>query len=439
MSAKPSRYEEIIIESNDGSKTVDIRFGVASIDYYEDIFSPIITTKIIFGNTGTSVKGKDDKFQSLYDGLPIRGGERLSLKIGPNSNSNKGLDFATNPNDYLYVSSITNVITESQREFFVLNLVSREAITNETTRVPIKFPTSSPIDVSVKKILTDYLKTEKPVDIDETSNKYGFIGNLKKPFTLLVWLASKAVPTVKDGVAGFLFYQTQEGFKFKAIDKLITQEPKATYVYNAVNQSDIERDNDFIILQYTTERNQNLLEKLRLGAFASFRTAFNPINYKFTLPQEGLFKYDNYANKTKNLGQPVKLPPITNSSNQTLGEIPTRIISQIIDIGTFAPGVSLELNANPWEYQSQSIMRYNLLFTQVLNMTIPLNTNLKAGDIIECKFPKVTNEQATEYDDEKSGLYMIKELCHHFDDEISLTSMKLIRDTFGAYGTNNKQ
>jgi len=84
-------------------------------------------------------------------------------------------------------------------------------------------------------------------------------------------------------------------------------------------------------------------------------------------------------------------------------------------------------------------MRYNLLFTQVLNMTIPLNTNLKAGDIIECKFPKVTNEQATEYDDEKSGLYMIKELCHHFDDEISLTSMKLVRDTFGAYGTNNKQ
>jgi len=33
---------------------------------------------------------------------------------------------------------------------------------------------------------------------------------------------------------------------------------------------------------------------------------------------------------------------------------------------------------------------------------------------------------------------MIKELCHHFDPEGTYTSMKLIRDTFGKYGKNNK-
>ena len=32
---------------------------------------------------------------------------------------------------------------------------------------------------------------------------------------------------------------------------------------------------------------------------------------------------------------------------------------------------------------------------------------------------------------------MIKELCHHFDTNGSYTSMKLVRDTFGQYGTNN--
>jgi hypothetical protein len=32
-----------------------------------------------------------------------------------------------------------NVISESQKEFFELNLVSREAITNETVRVPKSF------------------------------------------------------------------------------------------------------------------------------------------------------------------------------------------------------------------------------------------------------------------------------------------------------------
>jgi len=33
---------------------------------------------------------------------------------------------------------------------------------------------------------------------------------------------------------------------------------------------------------------------------------------------------------------------------------------------------------------------------------------------------------------------MIKALCHHFDTTGSYTSLKLIRDTFGKFGTNNK-
>jgi len=78
------------------------------------------------------------------------------------------------------------------------------------------------------------------------------------------------------------------------------------------------------------------------------------------------------------------------------------------------------------------------LFTQVLTMTVPSITNLRAGDIIECQFPKTTTSKKKEFDPEQSGLYMIKALCHHFDSTGSYTSLKLIRDTFGKYGTNNK-
>ena len=84
-------------------------------------------------------------------------------------------------------------------------------------------------------------------------------------------------------------------------------------------------------------------------------------------------------------------------------------------------------------------MRYNVLFTQSLTIMIPSNTNLHAGDIIECNFPKTTTSKNKEYDQQQSGLYMIKELCHHFDTSGSYTSAKLIRDTFGQYGTNNKE
>ena len=441
-----SIYEQLFIESADQKKTVDIKLGAVSIDYYEDIFSPTITAKIIVTNTGNSVPGSDNQgrpdgeLQSIYNGLPLRGGERVALKIAGNSEKNPGLDFATKERDYLYVSSITNVFSETQRESFVLNLVSREAITNETSRVVKKYQTSSPISASVENIIKEYLKTNKKIDVDQTSNKYGFIGNLRKPFTVLVWLASKAVPEMakENSTAGFVFFQTKDGFHFKSIDNLITQTPKATYVYSQVNVSAAQVDADFNILSYYTNRNQNLLEKLRLGTYSSYRSFFNILDFTFTSPEEGLFKLEDYAGKSKNLGKKITLPKISPGANETLGDVPSRIITQILDIGTMEKGVSEEPNSDPFKYQSQAIMRYNVLFTQTLSMTVPSNTNLRAGDIIECLFPKTTISNKKEYDQDQSGLYMIKELCHHFDTTGSYTSMKLIRDTFGKYGTNSK-
>lgn len=439
MSIKKSVIEELTLEANDRSRSIDITTGAISIDYYEDIFSPIITATIKVVNTGNTITpdyNKDGEKQSIYNGLPLRGGERVSMKIAGNSPTNKGLDFSKKFEDYFYVSSITDVISESQRESFTLNLVSREAITNETVRVGRKYPPSLKISDSVDDILKNYLKTTKIGTIEKSSNKYGFIGNTRKPFSILVWLASKTVPESSgSATAGFVFYQTQDGFNFRSIDGLIQQKSKAVYTYSQAtvqyDEDEKKVNNDFKILNYLTEKNQNLIEKLKLGTYASHRMFFNPLDFSFSKPEEGVFKLEKYIGKSKNLGNQLKLPPLSEGSDKTLGDVPTRTITAIYDIGTLEQGVSKEINSDQGEYQSQSLMRYNILFTQTLSIMIPSNTNLRAGDIIECQFPKITQSEAKEYDTETSGLYMIKELCHHFDTERSYTSMKLVRDTFG--------
>ena len=436
--AEASLYETLVIQSNDQERTVDIRLGTVSVDYYEDIFSPTITAKIKVVNTGDTIglERNDPNRQSLYNGLPLRGGERVAMKILDRGERKTGLDFATNSDSYLYVSSITDVVSETQRESFTLHLVSREAITNETTRVVKKYSTGLSISDSVQKILKDVLKTNKFSDttIEKSQNKYGVIGNLRKPFTVLVWLASKAVPVSSgDATAGFVFYQTQDGFNFRSIDNLIDQQAKATYVYTEINQSSIERNNDFQITAYTTDRNQNLIEKLRLGTYASQRMFFDPLTFNFTTPDQGLFQLDEYKKKIKNLGDKLDLPLLSETTDKTLGQTPTRILSSVLDIGTMEKDVSTDENADPSKYQAQAIMRYNVLFTQTVSMTVPCNTNLRAGDVIRCEFPKISRTDGQRPDPEQSGLYMIKELCHHFEPTRSFTSMPLIRDTFGLY------
>ena len=439
MSIKKSLYDELLLESNDQSRTIDLVGGAILFEYYEDIFSPTITAKIKVidnGNVISPADNQDGDRQSIYNGLPLRGGERLSLKIAGNSSTNPGLDFSKKVDDYFYVSSITDVISETNRETFTLHLVSREAVTNETSRVTKKYTSS--IDQSVSSIIQNILQANKVGTIDQTSNKYSFIGNLRKPFTVLTWLASKSAPVVEggSGTAGFFFYQTVDGFQFRSIDLLNKQPVKATFIYSEATESydtdDKKNNNDFKILNYNIERNQNLIEKLRLGTYANVRYFFNPLTGGITDPGKIKFRQNDYRGKVTNLGrEEIKLPKLNNNSTETLGDVPTRIITSILDIGTMNRGVSREKNADPTEYQSQTLLRYNELFRQTFNVIVPSNTNLRAGDIIECLFPKITRNPAREYDEDQSGLYMIKELCHHFDARNSYTSLKLVRDTFG--------
>ena len=438
----PSIYEKFTIESSDGNRTVDIRQGVVGFVYYENILAPSVTATVVVVNTGGTIKNKEGKRQGIYNGLPLRGGERVVIKIAGNSKYNDGLDFSEDPTQYFYVGSISNVSVDAEKEIFTLNLISREAITNQTVRVGRKFPTSQTISDSVQDIIKDYLKSDKIGIIDQTQNKYGFIGNLKKPFAIMTWLASKSVAYVgpgKDSTAGYLFFQTQEGFNFRSVDNLIDQSPfEKDYTYSPGVVKFDDPSKDFKIIKYNIDRNQDLLGKLKRGAYSSERYYINPVSFK---PDIRHFKSSDYMGKDgiKNLGEAkIHLPSISENDDRSLGDLPTRIFVGMLDVGTVEKTTTdkgwndpAEINADPAKTQAQSMMRYNQMLTQVVEITVPLNTNLTAGAVIRCVFPSIDREKRKTPDSNSSGLYMISELAHYFDNKGSYTKLKLLRDSSG--------
>ena len=435
-----SIYEKFTVESADGSRTVDIRQGVVGFVYYENILAPSITATVVVVNTGGTIRGENGKMQGIYNGLPLRGGERVIIKIAGNSKSNNGLDFSKNVTQYFYVASIQNVDVSAEKELFTLHLVSRESITNQTIRVGRKFPTSQTISDSVSDIIKDYLKSDKFGTIDQTQNKYGFIGNLKKPFSVITWLASKSVAyngPGKDSTAGFLFYETQEGFNFRSIDNLINQDPfieDYTYSPGVVKFDDPSKD--FKIIKYSIDRNQDLMGKLQRGAYSSERYYINPVSFK---PDIRHFKSTDYMGDDgiNNLGdEKITLPSI--DDDKSLGDLPTRIFVGMLDVGTVEKTTTdkgwndpAERNADPAKTQAQSMMRYNQLMSQIVEITVPLNTNLNAGGVIRCIFPSIDRSKRKSPDVQSSGLYMIRELAHYFDGKGSYTKLKIVRDSSG--------
>ena len=449
----PCEYELITIESDQGV-TIDLRLGVVSFQYFEDLFSPTITAKmVIISTSGVVSDDKTKKIESLYNGLPIRGGERVAVRIKGNTNINKGLQFDT-PEKYLYVSKISNVIRDGQKEIFVLHLVSREAITNEVTHVKRKFEPYSLIDTHVKNILQNDLKV-KPNrylgKIDRASNKYGFLGNLKSPFQILVWLASKATPQTQTsgGYTGYFFYQTQSGFNFRSVDSLIRDgldgrtartNFKATREYTHKQFTDyIKETGDFNILAYSVSRNNDLLRKLIIGQYSNFTASFNPLNGRFSKVEEGTFNLLDILNQPKGkkfstLGDIPEVPTLLSDDGMGLGELPSRILSVVKDVGTLSKTATKEDTTGVSQTQREALVRYNLLFQQVVKIVIPLNTNLQAGEVVKLNF--LGAPEGSTYDRQQSGYYLIKELCHAFDTEQSITSMTVIRDTFGEFGQN---
>tara|TARA_Y100001937_G_scaffold46563_1_gene65359 strand:+ start:3036 stop:4418 length:1383 start_codon:yes stop_codon:yes gene_type:complete len=450
----PCEYEEITIQSDQGF-SVDLRLGVVSFQYFEDLFSPTITAKMVIVSTsGVVSSDKTKKIESLYNGLPIRGGEKVTVKIKGNSKRNKGLQFNTE-DTFLYVSSISNVIRDGQKEIFVLNLVSKEAITNELTHVTRRFDRDVPIDDNVKDILKNDLKV-KPSrfkgQVDRTSNKFGFIGNLKKPFQILVWLAAKSAPQMDTKpMAGYFFYQTKRGFNFRSIESLIEEGKtsitasemmsgkkvgaKAVYTHKQYTDR-INESGDDNILVYSVKRNNDLLRKLILGQYSSYVQSFDPYRGTFSKKDEGIFSLKDIIRdksgkkgKLKTLGERPEVPAIVSQSGEDLGQLPSKIVTLVNDVGTLSKKASTQTNSEMNLTQRQVLLRYNLLFQQVVSVIVPLNTEICVGDIVKFKF--LGTPEGETYDRQQSGSYMIKELCHAFDPEQSVTSMTVVRDTFG--------
>ena len=61
MSTQESRVKEVIIESNDKKRTADVTASLVEFQYFEDIFSPTITAKMVLINANQTIAPVNDE------------------------------------------------------------------------------------------------------------------------------------------------------------------------------------------------------------------------------------------------------------------------------------------------------------------------------------------------------------------------------------------
>ena len=267
----PAIYEVLTI-SKDG-KEVPLQGKTINFNYYESLYSPVVTANMMFVDAGGTTPDKKENLTSIKDGLPITALEDVKVKIQTKFGT---LDFTK---DAFKVTSSPIMDQESNRQTVLLNLVNDKEIKN--SEIPIFDRFVGKISDTVTKILLQKLGiTMDKIHVESTKNSYGVTGKSRGALNIILDLCRRSVPVKGD--AGYFFYQTQDGFNFKSIDSLLSQESKQKYIYSGALRENLENsDNDFkILMSPKLKKDQDITKALKNGTYVNRNVFFNPQTFE---------------------------------------------------------------------------------------------------------------------------------------------------------------
>ena len=441
---------------------------LVSFQYNEDIMWPS------YGGTMVIV----DNDQNVISDMPIQGYERVVVEVddltGKGRNNNGGV--------YTYefrVHSVFNRVSNNGAQVYTLGLISTEGLWNEGIRVNKKLEGNTSTVVS--KILDEYLKVRSDkIKVEPSATAIKLLPTKKAPYSVIRSLCPRTVsektsikiktnlgssvedndsesdenPQTSDkatGTAGYLFFQTNEGYHFKSIDKLVDGGEK----FDGDPVRNLGEDNEFTystarvgpeslnrIQEVVFESQIDMFKRLRQGAYSNICCYFNINTGEY---EERLYKLSDNWEEMAHLGSQTGV----GLGQRDLSKYPSRVMSTVINHENFYNDPDIASNEDKHggsgknsfpdfqkHYLSQGIARAGILFNQRLTISLTGHLELCAGDKIEIKIPdqKSDNKKENPWDPEYSGTYLIKNLNHQFmtgSNPKCHTVLELIRDSQG--------
>jgi len=289
------------------------------------------------------------------------------------------------------------------------------------------------ISATASTIISDILKSQKNIVLDTTANKLNVEGRGKKPFRLLGEIATRGVSAKSQNSAGYLFYETFDGYNFRSIDNLFDDtDATRAYIYN--NSTELPVGYESKIVSFNADQSISVSKNLKSGGYGTILETSNTYSHVFnTKAQEitteeqkvhGGIEVPELAKIFTDLFQSTVSKRFTKTDN--VGNLPTGSVEEQVDQAT-EPNLKLD------EVILQSAMTYNKLFSLEIEIVIPGDYTIRAGTIIHADFPQkdAKMEKGEDFDKELSGLYICADVCTHLTQSHTMTKMRLVRDSYG--------
>lgn len=382
---------DILLLSEDQSRTVSLMSHTASIDLFENITSPVMFAELHIADSA-----------GLLQSFPIIGEEYV--KITFKTPKNKG-----EPATFLFrVNEVKNktVNETNKRLSYTLQLCSAELMRNSNTLVNRK--ASDNISNIIRSIITDDITTQKPINIDPTIGIEDVLLTRLQPFQAIDMLRQRAVSSEYKS-SSFCFFENRKGFNFTTIERMIDEGGKqiATGNHDKVFFFDTARKDG---MENLTLRNIIAYNQL---TFVSALTQVNNGGINNQIQQFDLITGDlKKVTYTDNIGGDA----FKNSSTTSAGQNTTGFLKNHGKTTTVTKVIPMRSDKQPLQLTEKltNLQAYAQKITQnIVLIHIYGDSDINIGDVIECRFPSgEDSNKNTGVSRLDSGSYLVSKARH---------------------------
>ena len=418
-------------------KQFDILPVVQDIVIFESIFTQSITGIITILDT-----------TDLVNNGPIIGEEKLQIKLltpQVNEKPDTIIDYTKTPLDIYKIGGLRG--DGEKASVLSLHFASQEVYKNAISKISRSYKGSCS-DI-VDKIFRDkeYLDSDKEITIEETNGLRKIVFPSMKPFKAIDMLCRQSNSKNFKDSPSYLFYETTKGYNFRSIDGLCSQEPKMTYEENVPDRVEggvknvdvnLRTINEFAVIgpRNTTD---NIYEGM-LSSNIKIHDIYNKkINY---------FTYNYFDEFDKDIHLEDK--PYISESKDKLSNKGLADYSNAMNFVTITSNGKSFDEPDNYPYAPDDlekiVMRRNSRLRQfqnsiTLNMMIPGNTFIKAGDVLEIKIGASSTVTDRTNDPNYTGKYLITKIRHNFNnsktDVRHTINMTVVKDSVNYEYPNN--
>ena len=427
------KLQEILLHGPTG--TIDIKELMVELNVYESIYANSIYGNIVIADVANHIQN-----------MPIIGQEMLQFKFSTDdSPQNEEIDFTTHFARIYKVSD--QVRTAERQQVYTVHFTSQEALTNQKERVMQAYEGTT--DQIVQRILSDVIKTKKPVITEASSLHCKLLGNSNHPFHFITEMLGKRSSSVDFHNQGFMFFENHRGYNFRSMSHMSHRDPtternvqESFIVQPSKRDSTIEEDMK-TVLEYKIMKNQDVMAAINTGLVAS-------TNYNYDFSTKSFEKkLDNYINNFveevhttigKEIGSLFTTTPEA-SGGKTLFEFnDAKINVTTKDTKLHAQKEGDAKYDNSTGFQ-QLLDHVKLTHDQLkAKVTVFGNSNLAAGDMIHLRVPSyepLDKNTTRIHDAFLSGRWLITNLVHTLNSTRYTTTFDCVRDSVERPYTNN--